>query len=282
MIDQGADRLRETSNQRRPITVLLVDDHRFVGDVLSRLLASESHIKLHCCHRAVDAVAMANLTNPTIILQDLVLPDIDGFAMVGLFRANPQTARTPVVILSANDDADTRARALAEGASDFLVKLPPRDELVACIHRHSIAPGAADAREVGTAGATGAAGRSSSETLDRRVLAQFRQTLTAGAPDFATTLIDGFIKEAASQVEMLRDARQRQDGRALTATAHRLKGSSLTMGAKKLAALCGQMEAHVAGPSGGGVTLELMAEVDREFVNVAAALAAERQGGSRL
>jgi PleD family two-component response regulator len=271
------------SEERRAITVLLVDDHRFVGAVLERLLATETDIELHCCYSAVDAVALANRINPTIILQDLVLPDIDGIAMVRLFRSNPPTAGTPVIVLSANDDADTRARALAEGASDYLVKLPPKDALVACIRRHAIASGAVDAGEgtVASAHAPGASGPGTNETLDRSVLAQFRQANTAGAPDFTLMLIDRFIKEATSQVEMLKDARQRQDIQALKATAHKLKGSSLTMGAKRLATLCTEMEEHVAGDSGGVITLELMTEVDRELVKVTAALAAEWQGGSQ-
>src|SRR2546426_920840 len=64
-------------------------------------------------------------------------PDVDGFTLVGLFRANPATARTPIVVLSGNDDGPTRARASEAGATDFLVKVPAKGDLVACIRKHA-------------------------------------------------------------------------------------------------------------------------------------------------
>jgi DNA-binding response OmpR family regulator len=281
---QEAATPRQAPADRQVISVLLVDDQRFVGAAVERLLAGEQDIALHCCYNAVDAMARANEIGPTVILQDLVLPDIDGFTLVRMFRANPSTAGTPIIVLSGNDDSDTRARALAEGAADYLVKLPARSDLVSCIRRHATA-GGARSPEDGTAAsarAIAAPGQAANETLDRRVIAEFRLANTPGAPDFAVTLIDEFIKEAAAQLELLRDARLRQDGAALKATAHSLKGSSLTMGARRLATLCSQMETHADRHPGGGVTSALMTELDQEFVKVRNALEAERQGASEL
>src|ERR1700736_4505113 len=126
MAYQEAATPHRVSADRRAISVLLVDDQRLVGVALERLLTGEQDMELHCCYNAVDAVARANEIGPTVILQDLVLPDIDGLTMVRMFRANPSTAATPIIVLSANDDPGSRARALAGGADDFLVKLPPR------------------------------------------------------------------------------------------------------------------------------------------------------------
>jgi DNA-binding response OmpR family regulator len=272
------------SAARPTISVLLVDDQRLVGAALARLLTSEQDIELHCCYSAVDAVACANEIGPTVILQDLVLPDIDGLTMVRMFRSNPPTAATPIIVLSADDDSGTRSRALAEGADDYLVKLPAKVDLVACIRRHAMAAGALDVGDGRAASAQLAAapGQGANETLDRRVIAQFREADTPGSPDFTLMLIDEFIKEAASQLELLRDARQRQDVPALKAIAHSLKGSSMTMGARRLATLCTQMETHAGRHSGGAVTLALMTELDQEFVNVRVALEAERKGVSQL
>ena len=234
---------------------------------LGRLLASEADIELHCCYNAVEGIAQANQIAPTLILQDLVLPDIDGLAMVRLFRANPATAGTPIIVLSGNDSAETRAQALGEGANDYLVKLPPKAELVACIRRH-----AAPAR--GPAGlerhALPGAATESNETLDRSVLSAF------GAPDFTRTLVDQFITEATSHLDTIREARKRRDGSALKTAAHNLKGSSMTMGARRLGALCAQVEAQAADDH--VLTLDLMVEIDQEFVNLRNAFAAERQG----
>jgi DNA-binding NarL/FixJ family response regulator len=266
---------------RRVISVLLIDDQRLVGVALKRLLASEQDIELHCCYDSVDAVARANQINPTIILQDLVLPDTDGLTMVRMFRANPPTAGTPIVVLSGNDDSGTRARALAAGADDYLVKLPDRIDLVAAIRRHAIGGAALDSGD-GTASRpqlTAASDPDANETLDGRVLAEFRLADTVEARDFTLRLIDEFIKEAASQVDLLKDAQQRQDVGALSATTHSLKGSALTMGARRLATLCTQLEVQADHPD-GAVASALITELDQEFVRVRNALQATREGVS--
>src|ERR1700704_846902 len=121
----------------KPIVVLLVDDQRFVGVALGRLLATEQDIELHCCYEAVEAIAEANKVAPRLILQDLVMPDIDGLTLLGMFRRNQITVETPVIVLSGNDDAESRTRALAAGANDYLLKLPAKADLLACIRRHA-------------------------------------------------------------------------------------------------------------------------------------------------
>lgn len=117
------------------------------------------------------------------------------------------------------------------------------------------------------------------ETLDRRVIASFRQGLPDGAPDIAAMLIDQFLEEAALQGARLREATERGDGAALKAAAHNLKGSSMTMGAYRLGALCSVIEAQ-AGRAAESSTLitDVMAELDRELVDVRDALTAEQKG----
>ncbi len=257
MIDPTLDTLPWRSDTRRPIVVLLVDDQAFVGAAVGLLLESESDIELHCCLHAANAIALANQIAPTVVLQDLVMPEIDGLTLVHSFRTNPETAGTPVIVLSGNDDAATRARALAEGAKGYLVKLPPKAELIACIRHHASR----------SAGGT--------DTLDLAVISVFHE---AGAPDFTRRLIDQFINEACARVGTLKEAAGRGDAHAMNAIAHSLKGSSMIMGASRLAALCAQVEDQVATAHGGEVIPTLMAEIDHELVRVQQALTAQKEG----
>jgi DNA-binding NarL/FixJ family response regulator len=257
MLDPTLDTSPWQTDGRRPIVVLLVDDQPFVGAALGLLLRSEPDIELHTCLWASNAVALANQITPTLILQDLVMPDIDGLTLVRSFRTNPSTAGTPVVVLSANDDAGWRARALADGAKGYLVKLPPKSELIACIRHHA----------AHSAGGT--------VTLDHTVIDSFRE---AAAPDFTRGLIDQFIKEASGRVAALKAAAGRSDVHALNAIAHSLKGSSMIIGATRLAALCAQVEEQVSVPPGHEVSAALITEIDQELVRVQQALSAEREG----
>ncbi len=117
-------------NPTPAIKVLLVDDQRMIVEVVRRLLADEPDIAFHFCTDPNEAIARANEVGPTIILQDMVMPAIDGIEMVRRFRANPQTARTPIIVLSGMDDAESKSCAIVAGANDYIRKLPPREKLL--------------------------------------------------------------------------------------------------------------------------------------------------------
>jgi CheY-like chemotaxis protein/HPt (histidine-containing phosphotransfer) domain-containing protein len=275
---------RGSAGNDRQIVVLLVDDQAFVGAAVGRLLATERDITLHCCTNALEAVRVASELNPSIILQDLVMPGIDGLTLVGLFRSNPPTSGTPVIVLSGNDDPDARTRALAQGASGYLVKLPAKDDLIAVIRRSAFAtPASRIENGPGASGAAAAGVRpDADETLDRSILAAFREADAPTSSHFTRALIDRFLLEAGSQVETLKDAGRRSDRQGLEATAHSLKGSSMTMGARRLAALCALVEGDGTGKPDAVAAEVVLAELDREFLRLRELLVGERDSTDRI
>lgn len=126
-----------SSSKDRPITVLLVDDQATMNEAIQCLLALESDITYHYCSTADQALAMAIKVMPTVILQDLIMPGVDGMALVKQFRTQAATQDIPILMFSTNDDPQTKAEAFAVGVNDYLVKLPDRIELVARIRYHS-------------------------------------------------------------------------------------------------------------------------------------------------
>ncbi len=119
------------------LRVLLVDDQPIVGEGIRRLLADESDLDYHYCSDPAQALEKAREVRPTVILQDLVMPGIDGLSLVRAYRADPELANVPVIVLSNKEDPRDKSDAFAAGASDYLVKLPDRIELVARIRAHS-------------------------------------------------------------------------------------------------------------------------------------------------
>ena len=79
----------------------------------------------------------ADRVKPTVILQDLVMPEIDGLTLVKTFRAHEPTRETPLIVLSTKEEPAVKAEAFALGANDYIVKLPDRLELLARIRYHS-------------------------------------------------------------------------------------------------------------------------------------------------
>jgi phosphoserine phosphatase RsbU/P len=119
------------------IKVLLVDDQPMVGETVRRMLADEPGIEFRFCPDPAAAIDAANQFQPTVILQDLIMPDIDGLQLVKYFRANAATRETPLVVLSSKEEPVVKAKAFALGANDYLVKLPDRLEVVARVRYHS-------------------------------------------------------------------------------------------------------------------------------------------------
>jgi sigma-B regulation protein RsbU (phosphoserine phosphatase) len=119
------------------ITVLLVDDQPMIGEAVRRMLLSETDIAYFYCSDPTLAVAKAQQVKPTVILQDLVMPQMDGMALVKLFRATPDTMEVPMIVLSTKEEPKIKAEAFGIGANDYLVKLPDKIELIARIRHHS-------------------------------------------------------------------------------------------------------------------------------------------------
>jgi len=122
-----------------PIVVLLVDDQLLVGEAVRRALADEPNLAFHFCSDPTRAIETAKTVKPTVILQDLVMPNVSGLELVSRYRAEPAISLVPIIVLSTKEEASIKSEAFKAGANDYLVKLPDRVELVARIRYHSIA-----------------------------------------------------------------------------------------------------------------------------------------------
>ncbi len=119
------------------VMVLLVDDQVMVGEAIRRALANQPNIDFHYCANPAEALRIAEHIKPMVILQDLVMPGMDGLALVRQYRASPATQDIPVIVLSTKEDPGVKSEAFTAGANDYLVKLPDRIELIARILYHS-------------------------------------------------------------------------------------------------------------------------------------------------
>ncbi len=121
----------------RPIDILLVDDQELVGQVIQRLLAAEPDLALCYCPTPQKALQIAIKTPPTVILLDLVMPEINGLLLLRWFKLHSVTRHIPVVMLSAEEDPELKAQAFTQGANDYLIKPPHALELIARIRYHA-------------------------------------------------------------------------------------------------------------------------------------------------
>ena len=119
------------------VRVLLVDDQLIIAEAIRRLLSGQADIAFHYETDATAALATALQVQPSVILQDLVMPGLDGFALIRQYREQDALRAVPVIVLSAKEDPQLKARSFAVGANDYLVKLPDRLALLARLRYHA-------------------------------------------------------------------------------------------------------------------------------------------------
>ncbi len=109
MSTAGVSSVARTSaiEQTGDCIVLLVDDQAIVGHAVRQMLAPETDIRFYFCQDPQKAIAMANELSPTVILQDLVMPEVDGLTLLKFFRGNPATRETPMIVLSSKEEPAT-------------------------------------------------------------------------------------------------------------------------------------------------------------------------------
>ena len=117
--------------------VLLIDDQAIVGEAVRRMIASQGACEYRSVQDPAQAIAVAVEFKPTVILQDIEMPGINGLELLPQYRAHEALRDVTVIMLTGKEDPAVKADAFARGASDYLVKLPHPVELVARIRHHS-------------------------------------------------------------------------------------------------------------------------------------------------
>ena len=119
--------------------MLVIDDDSDARDLMRRFLAREGFDTL-TAPDAAEGLRLARQFKPTLITLDVVMPRMDGWAVLKELKADPQLADIPVLMLSILDEQE---KGFALGAADYLTKPFDRNRLRSALQAHrSGAPGA--------------------------------------------------------------------------------------------------------------------------------------------
>ncbi|MDH5578307.1 MAG: response regulator, partial [Betaproteobacteria bacterium] len=110
--------------------VMMVDDDAEVIELIRRFLARAGYQRFVHTTKAPEAIALMQGGRPDVVLLDVKMPGMSGFEILEGMRADVQLQHTPVIVLTAADDPETKHKALEIGATDFLRKPVDRSELV--------------------------------------------------------------------------------------------------------------------------------------------------------
>ncbi len=108
--------------------ILIVDDDPHAIEILTRMLEREGY---ECISAASGRAALDIVRGKAVdvILLDVMMPEMDGLQVCEHLRADDDLRQIPVILLTAKDDMETRARGMALGVSEYLTKPVNKREL---------------------------------------------------------------------------------------------------------------------------------------------------------
>jgi DNA-binding response OmpR family regulator len=110
------------------VKILVVDDDIDATTLLKNFLTLDGY-EPTTVNDSTAVIKKANSLNPDLFLLDLMMPVLDGFKLCRMLREIPKFAYTPVIIITALNDKDSRAVAFGAGANDYLTKPYQPDQL---------------------------------------------------------------------------------------------------------------------------------------------------------
>jgi PAS domain S-box-containing protein len=129
----------ETSGVSRPTVdemttnlVLIIDDDASVCELMERNLSQEG-IRTRAAHSGEEGLRLAKELLPSAIILDVIMPGIDGWAVLAALKTDSQTSQIPIIMATMLDE---RERGLKMGADEYITKPFARDRLSELIHRH--------------------------------------------------------------------------------------------------------------------------------------------------
>ena len=202
----------------RSLRVLVAEDNRVNQLVIRRLLERLDHTVVLCGDGRA-AVAAVEAARPDLVLMDVQMPEMDGFAATAAIRAReaaqPGGRRLPIVALTAFAMKGDRERCLAAGMDDYLTKPIRRDQLAAVLARWT----------------DGGAGPAKAETRGPALDAAAALANAGGDRELLGELLGIFLEDEPGHLQAVRDAVAGADPAALMRAAHTLSGSLKVLGA---------------------------------------------------
>lgn len=123
--------------RKMDIKVFLLDDEYLICEAMRVKLLSEKDIHFYALQDPEQALKAIKDFQPTVILQDLVMPQVNGLQMLKKFKSVKELSDIPLIVLSAREEPELKTRALSLGADDYMIKLPEKQDLITKIRVHS-------------------------------------------------------------------------------------------------------------------------------------------------
>jgi len=129
------ERLMEYSNnEAAPLKLIIVDDDQFTIELIKNYLSEMSFpVEVETALDGFEAGQKLQSFKPHVMLLDLMMPGMDGFAVCKRVKSNPTTASTRIIAMSGQATEKNCQKIIAEGAETCIIKPFSRDKLADCL-----------------------------------------------------------------------------------------------------------------------------------------------------
>ena len=247
------------------IRVLLVEDDPADAELIQRTLRQSERNDFELTHvaRLGEAVGRLSEEGIDVILLDPGLPD--SWGLETFIEIHGKASAVPTVILADLDIQAFAMEAIKLGAQDYLIKGNIDTHILETTIGYAIERKRLEYETIAAREAAPEAKRTTKETsaIDRAAFESLRKILG----DDAQELTRSYLDESAELLKAMKQSLEQKDWEGLDRSAHTLKGSSLTIGAKGLAEICQQLQIIVESKE-PGQTVEKLMELEDGFDKV--------------
>ena len=248
---------------KSPLRVLVAEDNAVNQKVALRMLERFGY-RADVASNGVEALEAIARQHYDLVFMDVQMPEMDGLETTRRIHSLSPDTRPVIIAMTANAMKEDREQCLAAGMDDFVSKPITVEELLSTLERWAANLAArAVSRE-----------RAIEEVLDRAALDRVRKLQEESGAELMAELIELFLEDSPAQMAALKEAVYQADFDALKRSAHSLKGSCVSLGARRVASICSEMEKrgrdrHLDDAG------EMLIQLEIEFEQARSALASE-------
>ncbi len=244
--DEGIITRHTIAEARRRMRILLAEDNPVNQQVAATMLRKRGH-EVDVVADGAAAVTAVRATAYDVVLMDIQMPEMDGFAATEAIRALPDRAGLPIIALTAHALSGERDRCLTHGMTGYLTKPFRSHELFGLVEGWAEPALPSPAPQPAPAAAP-------APVPDGPVdLEQFRHTMReAGAEEAVDSILDTFLETAPERLAVLGAAVAREEAAGIASAAHAFKSAAGSIGARALASLLGDAERAARAGDGSG------------------------------
>ncbi|GIV95785.1 MAG: hypothetical protein KatS3mg057_0442 [Herpetosiphonaceae bacterium] len=255
--------------ERLPLRILIAEDS-IVNQKVTLKLLSRLGYRADVADNGLKVLEALERQMYDVVLMDVQMPELDGLETTREIRRRWSGGRWPrIIAMTANALSSDRELCLAAGMDDYLAKPVRLLTLQRVLERVAFVEGMRSEFLPATA-----------DAVDRSILEELRRFQIAGEPDLIAELIMIFIVEAPAQLAAARQSIVQGASDNLQRLAHTLKSSSSSLGARRLAALCAELE-QKARSEALDSAVPLLERVEQEFERVRRELENELSASTR-